>query len=175
MLKTSKVVVLSLATAGAALGAACSSSGGSGTSTSAPVPPATGDAVSAQSTSLGTILVDGRGRTVYVFANDKANASTCTGACAADWPAVPAPATLPTSLPGVTGALGMTTRSDGGHQLTVAGHPVYTFSGDSAPGQTNGQGINLNGGLWTVVSPSGAPVANPTPAGGTTQAPGPGY
>jgi predicted lipoprotein with Yx(FWY)xxD motif len=173
MLKTPKLIVLSLATAGAALGTACSSSGGSGAS--GPVPPATGDAVSAQSTSLGTILVDGRGRTVYEFANDKTNASTCTGACAADWPAVRAPATLPASLPGVTGALGMTTRTDGDHQLTVAGHPVYTFSGDSAPGQTNGQGINLNGGLWTVVSPSGAPDANPTPAGGAPPAPGPGY
>ena len=173
MIKTRRIVMLSLATAGLAVTAACSSS--SGTGASEPVPPATGDAVSAQPTSLGTILVDGTGRTVYVFANDKTNASTCTGACAAVWPAVPAPATLPTSLPGVTGALGMTTRSDGGDQLTVAGHPVYTFSADSAPGQTNGQGINLNGGLWTVVSPSGAPDANPTPAGGTTPAPGPRY
>jgi predicted lipoprotein with Yx(FWY)xxD motif len=173
MIKTRNILVLALATASAALGAACSSSGGSGASR--PVPPATGDAVSAQSTSLGTILVDGRGRTVYEFANDKTNTSTCTGACAADWPAVRAPATLPASLPGVTGALGMTTRTDGGHQLTVAGHPVYTFSGDSAPGQTNGQGINLNGGVWTVVSPSGAPDANPTPASGATPAPGPGY
>jgi predicted lipoprotein with Yx(FWY)xxD motif len=173
MIKTRGIVILSLATAGLAVTAACSSS--SGTGGSGPVPPATGDAVSAQPTSLGTILVDGRGRTVYVFANDKTNASTCTDACAAVWPAVPVPATPPTSLPGVTGALGMTTRSDGGHQLTVAGHPVYTFSGDSAPGQTNGQGVNLNGGLWTVVSPSGAPDANPTPAGGATPAPGPRY
>jgi predicted lipoprotein with Yx(FWY)xxD motif len=173
MIKTRGILMLSLATAGLAVTAACSSS--SGTGGSGPVPPATGDAVSAQATSLGTILVDGRGRTVYVFANDKANASTCAGACAAVWPAVPAPAILPTSLPGVTGTLGMTARSDGGHQLTVAGHPVYTFSGDSVPGQTNGQGVNLNGGLWTVVSPSGAPDANPTPAGGTTPAPGPRY
>lgn len=173
MIKTRGTVMLSLATAGLALIAACSSSDGTGGS--APVPPATGDAVSAQPTSLGTILVDGTGRTVYVFANDRTDASTCTGTCAAVWPAVPAPATLPTSLPGVTGALGVTTRSDGGHQLTVAGHPVYTFSGDSAPGQTNGQGVNLNGGLWTVVSPSGAPDADPTPAGATTPAPGPLY
>ena len=173
MIKTRGLVMLSLATAGLAVTAACSSS--SGTGGSGPVPPATGDAVSAQPTSLGTILVDGRGRTVYVFANDKTNASTCTDACAAVWPAVPAPATPPTSLPGVTGALGMTTRSDGGHQLTVAGHPVYTFSRDSAPGQTNGQGVNLNGGVWTVVSPSGAPDANPTPAGGATPATGPRY
>lgn len=179
MLKTPKLIVLSLATAGAALSAACSSSNGSsgsgGSGGSGPVPPATGDAVSAQATSLGTILVDGKGRTVYVFANDKSTASTCTGSCAAVWPAVSAPATLPTSLPGVTGALGVTTGAGGGHQLTVAGHPVYTFSGDSAAGQTKGQGVNLNGGVWTVVSPAGAPDPNATPAGGTTQAPGPTY
>jgi predicted lipoprotein with Yx(FWY)xxD motif len=173
MIKRRGIVMLSLATAGLVMTAACGSA--SGTGGSVPAPPATGDAVSAQPTSLGTILVDGRGRTVYVFANDKTNASTCTGACAADWPAVQAPATLPTSLPGVSGALGLTIRSDDGHQLTVAGHPVYTFSGDSAPGQTNGQGVNLDGGVWTVVSPSGTPDANPTPVGRTTPAPGPGY
>jgi predicted lipoprotein with Yx(FWY)xxD motif len=137
-----------------------------------PVPQATGDAVSAQPTSLGTILVDGKGRTVYEFANDKDGLSTCTGACAANWPFVPAPASLPTSLPGVTGQLGTTAHSGGARQLTVAGHPVYTFSGDSAPGQTNGQGITLDGGLWTVASPAGAPVTNPSPAGGPTRAPG---
>ena len=168
MFKTRSGVVLSLATAGLVVAAACSSTGDS--SNSAPVPPATGDAVSAQATSLGTILVDGQGHTVYVFANDKANASTCTGACATDWPPVPAPAQLPASLPGVSGALATTTRSDGSHQLTVAGHPVYTFSGDSAPGQTNGQGITLNGGRWTVVSPSGAPDASAAAA-----SPGTGY
>ena len=173
MIKTRTITLLSLAATGLALTVACSSS--SETDGSGPVPPATGDAVSAQSTSLGTILVDGKGRTVYVFANDKTTTSTCTGACAADWPAVPAPTQLPASLPGVMGALGMTARSDGGHQLTVAGHPVYTFSGDSVPGQTNGQGVNLNGGVWTVVSPSGAPETHPTPAGGTTPGPRPGY
>jgi predicted lipoprotein with Yx(FWY)xxD motif len=165
MLATRKIVIAAPAAAGLLL-AACSSSGGSGSS--APVPPATGDAVSAHQTSLGTILVDGRGRTVYVFANDKPNVSTCSGACAADWPPVAAPSPAPTSLPGVNGALSTTTRSDGSHQLTVAGHPVYTFSGDSAAGQTNGQGITLNGGLWTVVSPAGAPDAHPTGAAATS-------
>jgi len=100
--------------------------------------------------------------------------STCTASCAANWIFVPAPAPLPKSLPGVTGTLGMTTRDDGKHQLTVAGHPLYTFVGDSAAGQTNGQGINLNGGLWTVVAPTGAAIS--TPAGSNSQQPaGPGY
>jgi predicted lipoprotein with Yx(FWY)xxD motif len=148
--------------------AACS--GGSGTSASAPVPSANGDLLSAQPTSLGTILVNGKGRTVYEFANDKSGASTCTGGCAANWPFVPAPASLPTSLPGVTGQLGTTTRSDGARQVTVGGHPVYTFAGDSAPGQTNGQGVVLDGGLWTVASPAGAPITSAGSGGG--QAPG---
>jgi predicted lipoprotein with Yx(FWY)xxD motif len=144
--------------------AACS--GGSGTSASAPVPSANGDLLSAQPTSLGTILVNGKGRTVYEFANDKSGASTCTGGCAANWPFVPAPASLPTSLPGVTGQLGTTTRSDGARQVTVGGHPVYTFAGDSAPGQTNGQGVVLDGGLWTAASPAGAPITSAGPGAG---------
>ena len=165
-----RVAVRSLAVAGVSLACACSSSGGSGGS--GPAPKATGDVISAQSTSLGKILVDGRGRTVYVFANDKMNVSTCDGACVADWPAVVAPAKLPTSEPGVTGALGTITRSDGTRQVTVAGHPLYTFSGDSAAGQTKGQGITLNGGLWTVVSPAGAAEKNAAGGAGSTGIPG---
>lgn len=172
MLKPRNATMLSLTAVGLVLIGACSSSGGSGSS-SASVPPATGHAISAQSTSLGTILVDGKGRTVYVFANDKANVSNCNAACTADWPPVPAPTPLPASLSGVNGTLGAITRSDGSHQLSVAGHPIYTFSGDSSPGQTNGQGINLNGGVWTVVSPSGAPVSGS--AGASTQPSGPTY
>jgi predicted lipoprotein with Yx(FWY)xxD motif len=169
-----QLMAMSVAVAALALAAAaCSNSGDS--AGSVPVPRATGDAISAQPTSLGTILVDGKGRTVYEFANDKSSASTCTAACAADWLFVPAPASLPASPPGVTGTLGTTTRPDGGHQLTVAGHPVYTFVGDSAPGQTNGQGITLNGGLWTVASAAGAPVTNPSPAGGTQTPVAPSY
>jgi predicted lipoprotein with Yx(FWY)xxD motif len=165
------------ALAAVALAAAgCGDSGSSGTAAPpAPVPSATGEAVSAQATALGTILVDGKGRTVYDFANDKNGASTCTGTCAANWVFVPAPASLPKSLPGVTGALGTTRRPDGGRQLTVAGHPVYTFVGDSAPGQTNGQGVVLNGGLWTVVSPAGAPLPGARAAGATTPPAGPSY
>jgi len=144
--------------------------GGSGTSGAGPVPSANGDLLSSQLTSLGTIVVDGKGRTVYEFANDKNGQSTCNGGCAANWPFVPAPSSLPTSLPGVTGQLGTTTRSDGRRQVTIAGHPVYTFAGDSAPGQTNGQGVVLDGGLWTAVSPAGSPL---TSAGsGAGQAPG---
>jgi len=166
------VLVLPAAAVVALLPTACGSgSGGGGGSSPAPVPRATGDAVSAQPTSLGTILVDGKGKTVYDFAADKGTTSTCTGGCASVWPPVPAPNPVPKSLPGVTGPIGTTARQDGTHQLTVGGRPVYTFSGDSSPGQTNGQGQVLNGGLWTVVSPAGAPLAN---AGSGTNS-GPSY
>jgi predicted lipoprotein with Yx(FWY)xxD motif len=161
------VLVLSVAAAALAAAGCSSASGG----TAAPTPTANGDAVSAQTTSLGSILVDGRGRTVYEFANDTSSKSTCTDACAAVWLPIAAPATVPASEPGVTGKLGATTRADGSRQLTVAGHPVYTFTGDSAAGQTNGQNQVLNGGLWTVVSPAGAPLRTTAGSGNS----GPSY
>ncbi|MGY4768660.1 COG4315 family predicted lipoprotein [Kribbella sp. CWNU-51] len=165
-----QIAATSFAAAVFALAAAACGSAPGDSAGSDPMPSATGDAVSAQPTALGTILVDGQGRTLYQFANDMTNKSTCADACAANWLYAPAPDSLPTSLPGVTGTLATTTRDDGHHQLSVAGHPLYTFVGDSTPGQTNGQGINLNGGVWTVVSPAGAPLTNPSPAGAQSPA-----
>lgn len=126
---------------------------------SAPAPAATGAPIAAASTGLGTVLVNRQGRTVYDFANDTGSTSTCNGSCSETWMPVAAPATLPASLPGVPAKLGSTQRDDGIEQLTVAGHPVYTFEGDTAPGQTNGNGLTLNGGLWTAVSPQGTSPA----------------
>ncbi len=167
--------VLALAAAGCATGGAGSAGYGAPAASAAAVP-ATGEAITAQTTSLGVILVDGAGRTVYEFANDTNGTSACTGACAANWPPVAAPSPLPTSLPGVTGQLGAITRQDGTSQITVAGHPLYTFAGDTAPGQTNGQGKVLDGGLWTVASAAGAPVANANPPSAAPAAPvAPGY
>jgi predicted lipoprotein with Yx(FWY)xxD motif len=117
-------------------------------------------ALGTDKSSLGLILVNSKGRTIYAFANDRIGTSVCNGECANDWPPVAAPASLPASWPGVTGELGTTTRRDGTRQLTIGGHPLYTYEGDSAPGQTNGQGLVLNGGVWHVVSAAGAPVSN---------------
>jgi predicted lipoprotein with Yx(FWY)xxD motif len=153
------------------LAAACSSSSsssssssnsgsGSGSKTSAAPQGAVGAPVSVTSSPLGSILVDSKGKTIYFFAPDSANHSTCNGMCLQYWPIVSAPATLPTSVSGVTAKLGSLTRSDGSHQLTVAGLPVYTYVGDSGPGTTKGQGLNLSGGLWWVVSPAGTPVTS---------------
>jgi predicted lipoprotein with Yx(FWY)xxD motif len=133
------------------------SSGESAPSASTPSS-GSGPLVSTASTGIGTVLVAGNGRTVYEFANDRGSMSTCTVACAVDWPPVLAPASTPASVPGVSGKLGSAIR-DGSRQLTIASHPVYTFAGDRAPGQTDGQGLTLNGGLWTAVIPSGAPLA----------------
>ncbi len=99
-----------------------------------------------------TVLADANGRTLYWFAPDTAARSACYGSCAAYWPPVKGPAT---AGPGVTGTLSVLTRSGGSVQAAYDGHPLYTYVGDSAPGQANGNGLNLNGGLWHEVPASG--------------------
>jgi predicted lipoprotein with Yx(FWY)xxD motif len=121
--------------------------------------------LSTASSPLGTILVDAQGRTVYEFASDSKNTSTCSGQCLTYWPPVVAPATVPGAVPGITGALGSFTRKDGGSELTINGLPLYTFAGDTAPGMTAGQGSNGSGAKWWVVAPDGSPIT--TMAGGT--------
>ncbi|MGH9117109.1 MAG: hypothetical protein ACRD0A_04305 [Acidimicrobiales bacterium] len=107
--------------------------------------------VDAASTDLGDVLVDADGYTLYAFLNDSPNTSACNDQCAQSWP----PVTIDGSIRaggGLTAVFGTTTRSDGGVQLTVAGRPLYRFSGDEASGETNGQGVN---GKWFAVDPSG--------------------
>ncbi|MEU6510840.1 MULTISPECIES: SCO0930 family lipoprotein [unclassified Streptomyces] len=110
---------------------------------------------------LGDIIVDKNGRTVYRFLKDKAwpkVISNCTGPCLVKWPAV-APV-KPEDTQGVKkkGLMGFT-RPDGAQQMTVNCWPIYTFSGDNAPGDTNGQGV---GGTWYAVAPDGKPVGAPS-------------
>jgi predicted lipoprotein with Yx(FWY)xxD motif len=99
-----------------------------------------------------TVLADAKGRTLYWFAPDTAARSACYGSCAAYWPPVKGPAT---AGPGVTGKLSVLTRTGGAVQAAYDGHPLYTYVGDRAPGQANGNGLNLNGGLWHEVTVSG--------------------
>ena len=99
-----------------------------------------------------TVLTDAKGLTLYWFAPDTATRSNCNGSCAAYWPPVKGPAT---PGPGVTGRLATIKRSDGSIQVTYDGHPLYTYVGDTGPGQANGNRLNLNGGLWYEVTPSG--------------------
>jgi predicted lipoprotein with Yx(FWY)xxD motif len=104
---------------------------------------------------LGQILIDVEGRTLYLFMNDTANTSVCTGGCAQNWPPLLVTG-APTGGLGVEASkLGTTSRADGGTQVTYNGHPLYHFASDSAAGETKGQGV---GGNWFVVSPQGEPI-----------------
>jgi predicted lipoprotein with Yx(FWY)xxD motif len=98
-----------------------------------------------------TVLTNARGFTLYSFAPDTPATSKCYGSCAAYWP--PVTGTAPAS-PGLPGTIGAITRTGGARQLTYNGHPLYTYIGDSAPGQANGNNLNLNGGLWHEVTVS---------------------
>jgi predicted lipoprotein with Yx(FWY)xxD motif len=98
------------------------------------------------------VLTNAKGYVLYWFAPDKPNTSTCYGTCAAYWPPVTG---RPVAPPGLTGTLGAIKRSDGQTQVTYDRRPLYTYVGDSAPGQDTGNNINLNGGFWYDMKESG--------------------
>jgi predicted lipoprotein with Yx(FWY)xxD motif len=136
--------------------AACSSGGTSSSSTaggSTSTQATTGAAMVALATrsSLGTVLVDHSGATLYRFMPDGTGKSTCTGSCASTWPPVTVPAGTTQVVAGTgisTGELGTITRSDGSLQVTFKGMPLYRYSGDTKAGDATGQGLN---GIWFVV------------------------
>jgi predicted lipoprotein with Yx(FWY)xxD motif len=137
-LAVAALVLLGVAVAGASTPAPAATSTGTGT------------AAGLKTTTIGgtTILTNAKGLTLYSFAPDSPTASKCYGSCAAYWPPVTGTAPASTGLPGTVGTI---TRTGGAHQLTYNGHPLYTYIGDSAPGQANGNNLNLNGGLWHEV------------------------
>jgi predicted lipoprotein with Yx(FWY)xxD motif len=159
-------LAVAIATA-ALLAAACGSSASPAASASpspspaaspSQSPVATGTTIAVATSRLGQILVDGKGITLYLFVADTGTTSTCYTSCATIWPPV-----LTTGAPQAgAGAdamlLGTTTRTDGKVEVTYAGHPLYYFVQDKAAGDTTGQGVNGFGGLWWVVSPSGAAI-----------------
>jgi predicted lipoprotein with Yx(FWY)xxD motif len=107
---------------------------------------------------LGTFLVDGKGRTLYLFEKDKTKKSTCTGACATAWPPL-----LTSGKPKAAGKakrsrLGTTKRKDGKTQVTYKGHPLYYFYLDTKAGDTNGEGVDGFGAEWYVLAPSGKKI-----------------
>ena len=115
---------------------------------------------------LGKVLVNSHGRTLYLFGKDSGTTSTCSGACAVNWPPLRASG-KPTLGNGADSSLvGTTMRSDGKPQVTYNGHPLYLFSGDAKAGDTNGEGVNAFGGLWYAVSPAGNQVVASTPSTG---------
>jgi predicted lipoprotein with Yx(FWY)xxD motif len=107
---------------------------------------------------LGTILVDSQGRTLYLFQKDSGTKSACSGACASAWPPL-RDSGKPTVGSGLNAALiGTASRSDGMPQVTYNGHPLYLFSGDQKPGETNGQGSTAFGGGWYALESDGNQV-----------------
>jgi len=129
---------------------------------------ATGKAprVSTAQTKLGRVLVDGRGRTLYLFEKDANGMSACAGSCATYWPPLLAPGKTAVGADVKPGLLGRTTRADGRLQVTYHRHPLYTFSLDTRRGETKGQDVTAFGGTWYVVSPSGGAVEDAAAASG---------
>jgi predicted lipoprotein with Yx(FWY)xxD motif len=124
------------------LGVAVAQSGGP-----APPPPASGGRAILKTATIGgvTVLTNAQGFTLYWFAPDTPARSACVGACAGYWPPLTG---TPSAGPGITGKLGTIKRPDGNTQVTYNGHPLYTYVGDTSPGQAFGNNLNLNGGPW---------------------------
>jgi predicted lipoprotein with Yx(FWY)xxD motif len=140
----------------ALLGGALAGAGGtSGTGSSSTASSASSSGAGLRTTTVGgvTVLTNAAGRTLYSFAPDTATKSVCNGSCAAYWPPVSGPLKAGA---GVTGKLSTITRANGSTQEVYNGHPLYTYIGDTGPGQANGNNLNLNGGLWKVVPVSGS-------------------
>jgi predicted lipoprotein with Yx(FWY)xxD motif len=131
---------------------------------------ASGNMVLARTINGTTVLTNSKGFTLYSFGPDTSTASNCNGSCATYWPPVKGPVTAGT---GVTGTLGTITRADGTVQATYDGHPLYTYVGDTAPGQDKGNGLNLSGGVWHDVTVSGD--AAPAPAASASSSSHGGY
>jgi predicted lipoprotein with Yx(FWY)xxD motif len=159
--------------------------GNGGASASSPPPPAPNNASNTSATSaraktvkvansrLGKILVDSRGRTLYLFKKDSGTKSACFGACATFWPPLRASGKPTVGSGAKASMIGTTKRSDGKPQVTYNRHPLYTFKMDKKAGDTNGEGVTAFGGKWFAISASGkqvpvkkssAPAAAPKPA-----------
>jgi predicted lipoprotein with Yx(FWY)xxD motif len=161
-----KPVVWLLGSAVALLAVGCGSSSTTPTKSSASTPAASGTSSTAATATvgistrtlpgLGAVLVNAQGRILYVFAPDKAKKVTCVGPCASVWP----PLALSAGKPAVSGQaksslVGSDPNPAGGRVVTYAGSPLYTYVTDTSPGSARGQALNLNGGLWYVIAPSG--------------------
>src|SRR3954469_4694699 len=124
-----------------------------------------GGTVAVKDTSLGKILVDSSGRTVYLFEKDKGSTSECSGACAGAWPPLTVSGT-PKAGDGISAKLlGTTKRADGTMEVTYAGHPLYRFSGDQSAGDTNGEGSKAFGAEWYALDAKGAKVEDESSGG----------
>jgi predicted lipoprotein with Yx(FWY)xxD motif len=152
-----------------ALAAAGCGGGSSGSAASPSAPKATnqtGPTVDVSTNRLGEVLVDSKGRTLYLFKKDKGKRSTCSGPCASAWPPLRAGGKLTAAGDAKTSRISTTPRSDGGPQITYRGHPLYLYEGDDKPGDANGQGLNSWGGRWFALSPAGKQLTHGSPPKG---------
>ena len=152
------MVVIGIAVVALAVAACGSSSGGAYGSGSTAASSSSKGSVALASTKLGKVLVDGSGRTLYLFEADKGAMSKCDGACASAWPPLTTSG-KPTAGAGVVAAkLGTAKRADGTTGVTYDGHPLYTYAGDGSPGQTAGEGLTDFGAPWYALSAAGKTV-----------------
>ena len=150
--------------------AAC---GGGSSASSSAAPPKTDNGRAAtvgvaNDRNLGKILDETNGRTLYLFARDSGTKSACTAACASLWPPLRANGKPTVGAGASASSVGTTPRSDGKPQVTYNGHPLYTYTGDQNPGDTNGQGLTAFGGGWFALSPAGDQVSGTGSNGGAT-------
>lgn len=165
------------ATGGSAASSAPASSAPAGSSAPGTVASTSAAGIKTASTSKGTVLVTAKGFTIYWFAIDTPGKSNCTGTCAAYWPPVTG---KPSAASGTSlnGTFGTIKRAGGQVQATYNGHPLYLYKGDTSPGQMNGNGINIQGGLWWAMTPSGAKLgaaSSPSPSQTSSGGGGGGY
>lgn len=168
MLAPVGLVAAAMIVAGCGSSGSSGSGGSGGTHTGAP---ASSSALKTAKIGGATVLTNSKGFALYWFAPDTKTTSKCNGGCASFWPPVKGPATL---MSGIKGTLGTIKRSDGSTQATFNGHPLYTYKGDSGPGMDTGNGKNLNGGVWHVVTVSGKAAA-PHPSKSSKKSGGGGY
>jgi predicted lipoprotein with Yx(FWY)xxD motif len=137
---------------------ASSASGGYGAASSSAPATAAAASVKAGTSSLGAILTDKAGRSLYLFEKDAGGKSACSGACAQGWPPLLTTGTPMAAAGASVSLLGTVKRTDGSVQVTYAGHPLYYFVQDTKPGDTAGEGSQAFGGGWDLVSPAGKKV-----------------
>lgn len=156
MTLTTAAAIFAVALVAAACSSAYSSAGyGTPSATNSQVTAAT---VGVRHTSLGRVIVDSKGRTLYLFEKDTSRHSACSGQCAQFWPPLLTRG-VPVARTGVKQSLlGKIRRSNGSQQVTYAGHPLYLYVGDSKPGQTNGEGSQEFGAGWDVLAPTGKKI-----------------
>jgi len=175
-----KTVLVGGATGGLFTLAGCS--GGGGTSSSSSSSSSSGNSGAAQATvsvastsAYGDVLVDSNGMSLYMFAKDTkgSKSSACSGACTSYWPPLTVSGS-PTGGPKVSAALDTFQRQDGSKQVTAAGWPLYTYTSDSSPGDTRGQGVNSEGGVWYLLAPDGSQITS-SGSSSSTSSGGAGY